>query len=284
MYAQDVSQENFEELVVAASFMQPVVIDFWAPWCAPCKALKPILEKLAEEYAGKFMLAKLNSDENQEISARYAVRGIPAVKAMVDGKIVDEFTGALPEGAVREWLDKLIPSPAEELRREAQQLVATGEVDKALQVLTEAAALDSTNEWVRVDAAELLLAKGETAEAKRLLDSLKMPEIVKDMRVLQLIAQVKVALMGAAGEDETTLAAAVAGNGNDLDARLKLANVLIASNRYADGMDQLLEIVQRDRGFQDGIGRKTLLDVFNLLGGQGELVTTYRRRLASLLN
>jgi putative thioredoxin len=135
-----------------------------------------------------------------------------------------------------------------------------------------------------VDAAELLLAKGETAEAKRLLDSLKMPEIVKDMRVLQLIAQVKVALMGAAGEDETTLAAAVAGNGNDLDARLKLANVLIASNRYADGMDQLLEIVQRDRGFQDGIGRKTLLDVFNLLGGQGELVTTYRRRLASLLN
>ena len=104
MNALDVSQADFEEKVVSASRKQPVVIDFWAPWCAPCKVLKPILEKLADEYKGKFLLAKVNSDENQEIAARYAVRGIPSVKAMVDGKIVSEFTGALPEGAVRDWL------------------------------------------------------------------------------------------------------------------------------------------------------------------------------------
>ena len=127
MFSQDVSQADFEEQVVEASFKQPVVIDFWAPWCAPCKVLKPILEKLADEYGGKFRLAKVNSDENPEISARYAVRGIPSVKAMVDGKVVNEFTGALPESAVRDWLDKIIPSPAEEMRREAQQLAATGD-------------------------------------------------------------------------------------------------------------------------------------------------------------
>ena len=284
MNAQDVSQADFEEKVVNASFKQPVVIDFWAPWCAPCKVLKPILEKLAAEYGGKFQLAKVNSDENPEISARYAVRGIPAVKAMVDGKIVNEFTGALPEGAVRDWLDKIIPSPAEELRRAAQQQVDAGDLDGALQKLAEAAKLEPNNEAVRVDSAEILLVQGKAEEAQGLLDTLKSHDILKDARVLQLKAQVRLAAMSAEGESETALAAAIAANGNDLEARLKLANVLIASNHPAEGMDLLLEIVRRDRGFKDDIGRKTLLDVFNLLGGQGELVSTYRRKLAALLN
>lgn len=284
MSSQDVSQADFEEKVVAASFKQPVVIDFWAPWCAPCKVLKPILEKLADEYGGKFKLAKVNSDENPEISARYAVRGIPAVKAMVDGKIVNEFTGALPESAVRDWLDKVIPSPAEELRREAQQQAATGDVEGALQLLAEASALDPDDERVRVDAAELLLAKGDAEDAQRLLDTLKAPDILKDARVLQLKAQVRLAEMREEGESEAALAAAIAANEDDLEARFKLANVLIASNRPAEGMDQLLEIVRRDRKFKDDIGRKTLLDMFNLLGGQNELVPAYRRKLAALLN
>ena len=284
MYSQDVNQANFDQQVVAASFRQPVVIDFWAPWCAPCKVLKPILEKLAAEYAGKFLLAKVNSDENPEIAAQFAVRGIPAVKAVVDGKVVDEFTGALPESVVREWLDKIIPGPAEELRRAAQKQAATGDLDGALQRLAEAATLDPANEWVRVDAADISFAKGDAGEAQRLLDTLKDHDILNDARVLQLKAQVRLAEMSEEGESEASLVAAVAANGNDLEARLKLANVLIASNRHAEGMDQLLEIVQRDRSFKEDIGRKTLLDVFNLLGGQGELVAAYRRKLASVLN
>ncbi len=284
MYAQDVSQADFEQQVVAVSFKHPVVIDFWAPWCAPCKVLKPVLEKLAGEYGGKFKLAKVNSDENQEIAARYAVRGIPAVKAMVDGKIVNEFTGALPEGMVRDWLDKIIPSPAEELRREAQQLADKDDLDGALRKLAEASKLDPNNEVVRVDSAEILLVQGNADDAQRLLDTLKEPDILKDARVLQLKAQVRLAEMQEEGGSEAELAAAVRANGNDLEARLKLANVLIAANRPAEGMDQLLEIVRRDRSFRDDIGRKSLLDVFNLLGGQGELVATYRRKLAALLN
>ena len=284
MSAQDVSQADFEEQVVQASFRQPVVIDFWAPWCAPCKVLKPILEKLADEYGGKFKLAKVNSDENQEIAARYAVRGIPSVKAMVDGKIVNEFTGALPESSVPEGLDRIIPSPAEELRREAQRIVDAGDLDGALQKLAEAAKLEPNNELVRVDSAEVLLAQGNPDEAQRLLDTLRDIDILKDARVLQLKAQVRLAEMKEVGESEASLAAAIAANENDLEVRLKLANVLIAANRAAEGMDQLLEIVRRDRKFRDDIGRKMLLDVFNLLGGQGELVATYRRKLAVLLN
>ncbi len=284
MNSLDVSQADFEQQVVAASFKHPVVIDFWAPWCAPCKSLKPILEKLAAEYGGKFVLAKVNSDENPQIAARYGVRGIPAVKAVVDGEVVNEFTGALPESAVREWLDKIIPTPAEELRREAQGKAQAGDLDKALELLGEASVLDEKNEWVRVDAAEILLVKGEVDEAQRLLDTLKDHDVLKDARVLQLMAQVRLSVMKEEGASEAQLSAAIAANENDLDARLKLANVLIASNRVAEGMDQLLEIVRRDRKFKDDIGRRTLLDVFNLLGGQGELVSSYRRKLASLLS
>jgi len=284
MYSRDVSQADFEQQVEIASFQQPMVIDFWAPWCAPCKVLKPILEKLAEEYGGKFLLAKVNSDENPEISARYKVRGIPAVKAMVDGKIVNEFTGALPEGQVREWLNKIIPSPAQELQREARAQAEAGNVEGALAKLAEASALDPNDERLRVDAAELLLARGDAEEAQRLLDTIKDFDLLKDERVLQLKAQVRLAAMQEEGGDEASLVAAIAANAGDLEARFKLANVLIAANRSAEGMDQLLEIVQRDRTFRDDIGRKTLLDVFNLLAGQRELVAEYRRKLAGLLN
>ena len=284
MHEMEVSEADFDEKVVAASRQQPVVIDFWAPWCAPCKVLKPILEKLAAEYGGQFLLAKVNSDENPELSTRYGVRGIPSVKAMVDGKIVNEFTGALPEGAVREWLDKIIPSPAEKLRHSARQRLAAGDLDGAMQNLTEASVLDPNNEWVRVDAAEILFARGEPGEAQQLLDSVKDLDLLKDARVMQLKAQVRLAEMREVGENEGALRTALSVNENDLEARLRLANMLIASNRHAEGMDELLEIVRRDRGFRDDIGRKMLLDVFNLLGGQGELVATYRRKLASLLS
>lgn len=284
MYAQDVSEIDFEDKVIAASFNQPVVVDFWAPWCAPCKVLKPLLEKLAEEYAGKFLLAKVNSDENPEISAQFKVRGIPAVKAVVNGKVVDEFTGALPEGEVRAWLDGIIPSPAEELRHAAQQQWAAGDADGAMRSLAEASVLDPANEWVRVDSAEILLTQGKVDEARSLLDSLRDVDVQKDARVLQLLAQARVATMVEDGEDEAALRAAIQADENDLEARLKLAHVLVTANRPAEGMEQLLEIVRRDRKFKDDIGRRTLLDVFNLLGGHGELVKEYRRKLAGLLN
>jgi putative thioredoxin len=277
-HALDVGLADFGQNVLEASKQRPVVVDFWAPWCGPCKSLKPILEKLAAEYGGKFLLAKINSDENQELAARYAVRGIPSVKAFIDGEVVDEFSGALPEAEVRAFLDRLIPSPADELRLQAADARAAGDLSAALQRLAEASKLDPANVGVRVDAAEIMLDLEEAGEAERLLGSVADDA---DPRVPQLRARMQ--FLGAAGEDEAALRARVAANENDLDARLQLANLLVAAARYEAGMDELLEIVRRDRSFGDDIGRKTLLSVFNLLGG-GELVSRYRRMLASALN
>jgi putative thioredoxin len=253
------------------------VVDFWAPWCGPCKSLKPILEKLAAEYGGKFLLAKINSDDNHELAARYGVRGIPSVKAFVDGEPVDEFSGALPEGEVRAFLDRLVPGPADELRVQAVELRTAGDMPAALQKLADASRVDPNHLGVRLDAAEIMLDLGEADEARRLIGSVSDEA---DPRVPQLKARLQ--FMGAAGEDVAALTAQVAANENDLAARFKLANLLVAAGQYEAGMDQLLEIVRRDRGFEDDIGRKTLLSVFDLLGG-GELVSRYRRRLSSLL-
>ena len=281
-FAFDVDASNFDRVVMAGSQSAPVLVDFWAPWCGPCKALKPILEKLADEFQGKFILAKINSDENQELAAQFGVRGIPSVKAIYRGEIVDEFSGALPESAVREFLARLIPSPAEELRAQAAAQRAAGDAAAALQTLTEASRLDPQNEAVRLDAAELLAEQGELDEARGLLDSLA-PAARLDERAQRLQARLDFAQAGTGDADEARLRAAITADANDLDSRLRLANLCVAAGRYSEGMDLLLEMIALDKTWNDGAARKTLLAVFNLLGAD-PLVAQYRRKLASALN
>jgi len=276
-HALDVGIADFAQQVIEESKHRPVVVDFWAPWCGPCKSLKPILEKLAAEYGGKFLLAKINSDDNQELAARYGVRGIPSVKAFVNGEPVDEFSGALPEGEVRAFLDRLVPSPVDEMRAQAAALRGAGDLSAALQKLADASRIAPDHVGVRLDAAEIMLDLNEADEAQRLMGNMADDA---DLRVPQLKARLQ--FMRAAGEDQAALAARVTANENDLEARLTLANLLVAAGQHEAGMDQLLEIVRRDRSFGDDIGRKTLLSVFDLLGG-GELVSRYRRLLSSVL-
>jgi putative thioredoxin len=171
-HAFDVDTGNFQEIVIDGSRQVPVVVDFWAPWCGPCRTLKPLLEKLAGEFGGQFILAKVDADKNQELAAQYGVRGIPSVKAFVDGQLVDEFSGALPEPQVREFLARLIPSPVDELRRAARQARESGDLDQALQLLVQATQLDRNDEGLRVDAADVLIEQGQLDEARQLLDSL----------------------------------------------------------------------------------------------------------------
>ena len=278
-HAIDVGLADFSQAVLEESRHRPVVVDFWAPWCGPCKSLKPILEKLAAEYGGQFLLAKINADDNQELAARFGVRGIPSVKAFVNGEPVDEFSGALQEDEVRVFLDRLLPSPVEDMRAEAAALRAAGDMPAALQKLADASRLDPAHVGVRLDATEVMLDLNEADEASRLLGSLTDDA---DPRVPQLRARLK--FMSASGEDDqATLVAAVAADENNLAARLKLANLYVAAGQYEAGMDQLLEIIRRDRGFEDDVGRKTLLAVFDLLNGD-PLVSQYRRKLASALN
>lgn len=280
-YSFDVDASDFQQVVIEGSRKVPVIVDFWAEWCSPCRMLKPILEKLAEEFQGKFILAKVDSDRNQAIASQYGVRGIPNVKAFLDGEIIDEFSGALPESEVRAFLQRVLPSPADTLRIAAGQAREQGDLAQALQLLAEASKLDPKNEATRLEAADILLELGELGEARRLFDSVSPLTRMED-QAQQVEARLNFAEAG--GGDEAELLSHLEARPDDLDARLRLANLLIAGGRHRDGLEQLLDLVRRDRAWNDEAARKAMLAAFNLLGGQDPLVAEYRRKLARALN
>jgi putative thioredoxin len=287
-HSYDVTVADFDDKVLAASQAVPVVVDFWAPWCQPCRILKPILEKLAAEFGGKFILAKVNSDENQELSARYGVRGIPAVKAFVGGEMVDEFTGALPEAQVRDFIAGLIPSPAEPLRREALAAYQSGDIEGARRLMAQAINTDPANDTAYLDFVELCLATKDgaaVAEAKQVLDIVA--ERARDAdRVAALRARLQLAAAGG-GADIAALRSKVEADADDLDAKLQLANALAAATDYRAAFEQLLAIVRKDRKWNDEAGRKTMLTLFTMLGAQpqfDDLVREFRVALSRTLN
>lgn len=279
----DVTEADFEQQVIAASMQMPVVVDLWAEWCGPCRMLKPILEKLAEEYQGRFRLAKVDSDQNQDIARQFAVRGIPTVIGIVNGREVARFTGAQPESSVREFLDKLMPSPAEPLVQQAAAALSGGDVTHALHHLQEALTLDPAHLEARLAASEILLGTGRLQDAQVMLDGLPADKH-GDERVSALAARIDFALKTKDSPDPGVLQQRVQSNPADLEARLQLAILLSAREEYETALQHLLSIVQQDRHFQDDIGRKTMLEVFQLLGGGHELVSRYRRLLAQALN
>ena len=277
----DSTVADFDRDVVEASRLTPVVVDFWAPWCGPCRALKPVLEKLAAEFGGKFLLAKVNTDENPEVAERYGVRGIPNVKAFVDGKVANEFTGAQPESAVRRFLETVVPSPAETLRRAAQEDVARGDFDAAETRLRQAIGLDATANDARVDLAALLAARQDLAGAEAALAPI--PEHRRDERAANLLTRIGLARKRANLPDAATLKARVDAQPADLEARLAYAERLVADGTYRAALDELLEVVRRDRSERRERARKAIVEVFALAAGEPELVSEYRRALASAL-
>ncbi len=280
-YSFDTTAESFEKEVLKASERVPVLVDFWAPWCAPCRVLKPILEKLAGEYQGRFLLAKVNSDEHPQLSARFGVRGIPNVKAFVDGKLADEFTGALPESGVRAFIDRLIPTPAEKLRRAARALVIQGDFDEAERHLRNALALDPANHVVRLDLVELLLAKNSQAEADELFAPI--PERERDERADRLYSVLALWKKSQQLPTLEALQAKLAADPADLDALMALGERLVADQRFEPALAALLEVVRKDRGALRTSARKLMVEVFNLAEDQPDLVSEYRKLLAGAL-
>ena len=278
----DSTAADFDRDVLEASKRTPVVVDFWAPWCGPCRALKPIMENLAAEFEGKFLLATVNTDENPEIAARYGVRGIPNVKAFVDGKLANEFTGAQPESAVRRFLETLVPSPAEQLRRGAQADLAQGDFDAAETKLREAIALDGASDAARVDLAALLAARQDLAGAEAELAAI--PEDRRDERAAELATRLAFERKRASLPDAGILKSSVDAEPDNLDARLVYAERLVADGQYRAALDELMEVVRRDRGDRRERAREAMVQVFGLAADQPDVVTEYRRKLASALH
>jgi putative thioredoxin len=277
----DVTQQNYDE-VIKTSFEVPVLLDFWASWCQPCLMLTPVLTKLAEEYQGKFLLGKLNTEEQQEIAGRFGIRSIPTVKLFRDGQPVDEFMGALPEQTVRAFLDKHVARESDAQVATAVELIAAGNATEAIDLLQAAHENDPENPRVVLALARAQAADGDVTAAEATLKNL--PQDVRDQPEAvalrnRLYFEERVAGVPTMTELETRVGA----NPDDPEATYHLAMRKVIDEDYETAMDLLLQLMQKDRSFDDDAGRRALLKVFELLGDDPR-VALYRRRMASLLH
>ncbi|MFN4359612.1 MAG: thioredoxin [Hylemonella sp.] len=317
----DITTENFETEVIHASMSVPVLVDFWAPWCGPCKSLGPILEKLETAYEGRFVLAKINSDEQQELAAAFGIRSIPTCVLMMGGKPVDGFMGALPEGKLREFLDKHLPGEdqlqAQADAEEAQEHLESGDIASALARMAQALQADPANDELRYDYIKLLIGSGDLDQAAaqlaptlaRIPVPLQFEALQQWLNALEFVGNDPRGQWPLEKFDET-----IAANKRDFAARFAKARVLMAANEWVAALDELLEIIMRDKKWDEEAPRKTFVAILELLtppkpkaaapdasgksaGGielagpttvqqdeQAALVSAYRRKLSMALN
>ena len=276
----DVTRDNFQQ-VMETSFEVPVLMDFWASWCQPCQVIMPVLANLAGEYQGRFLLAKLNTEEEQEIAGRFGIRSIPTVKLFRDGQPVDEFMGALPEGAIRDFLDRHVARASDADIEKAHEQLLAGNVGDAIATLEAARQADPGNPRVVLALAETQLGKGDVAAARSLLDGLPASEREKPEAVAlkgRLYFEERIGDAPAENELQTRLAS----DPDDHEALFQLAMRKVGEGEYDAGVDMLLELMKKDRSYGDDAGRQGLLRIFELLGDDPR-VSRYRSSMASLL-
>ena len=276
----DVTEADFRQTVLERSLEVPVLLDCWAPWCGPCRSLKPILEKLAQAYGGAFVLAKLNTDEAPQISAALQIRSIPLVVLFIGGRPVDQFMGAQPEGAIRKFLDKHLGpqvSEAEQLRQEA---ASAPDAETAEAILREALTFEPRNDAVLLDLAERVIARGDLEEAAALLEAV--PAEARKDRHAGLIKRIELARNRPPG-NATELEARIAAHGKDFEARFALAAIRVWEGDYQAAFDQLLEVVLRDKAEWREKARLQLVEWFDACP-DAAIVSRGRRYLGMYLN
>ncbi|MGO2133185.1 MAG: tetratricopeptide repeat protein [Halomonas sp.] len=275
----EANTSNIQQLL-DMSMQVPVILDCWAPWCEPCKNLMPVMEKLAREYNGAFILAKLNIDENPEIAEQLGVRSVPDVKLISQGGLVDQFQGALPEKQIREWLSKYFPAPAEaplSPEEEAAAAFEAGDTATALTIYQELVSQWPDHHDYQVELARVLAAAKQADDALAVLDNLP-PEVRDAAPARGVRASIEFADEAPSAEQIEAL-----GERDDSEACYQRAMRQVADGQYEDGLEALLTLMKQDRAYQDDIARKTLLRVFDALGADHPLTVSYRRKLFALL-
>lgn len=283
-YIFDVTTASFEQLVIENSFHKPVLVDFWAEWCAPCKALMPLLAKIAEGYQGELLLAKVNCDVEQDIVMRFGIRSLPTVVLFKDGQPVDGFAGAQPESAIRAMLEPHVQEPAApqaDLLDSARAQYAAGQIAAAEQLLQQLLTEDNQNAAALILYARCLAERGALDEAQAVLDAVKGDEHRQELAGAR--AQLTFLRQVASLPEAAELKSRLAQDAGDDEAAFQLAIHQLARQQYETALDGLLRLFMRNRGYGDDLPRKTLVQVFDLLGKEHPLVISYRRKLYQAL-
>jgi len=282
-YHFDVTAENFDQFVLENSQHVPVLVDFWAPWCGPCKTLMPLLSRLAEEYAGQFLLAKVNIDEQSQLATQFAVRSVPTVKLIRHGKVVDEFMGAIPEQQIRRFLDPHIERESDRQLPAIQAAFDAGQHEQALEQLQQLREDEPENLRLILAQTEMLITLKRLDEANTLINSLP-ANLEQDAEVQGLKSRLQLLSAVQDAPDLETLRRQIETNPDDSEARYLLAMQQNAAADYEGALESFLELLKRDRNYADDGARKGMLMIFEQLGGEGELVSRYRRQMAMALH
>ena len=280
-YIVDIDESNAQTLLIEESLKRPVVVDFWADWCGPCKQLMPILEKLAAEYQGAFLLAKVNADEQQMLAQQLGVRSLPTVMVIKDGQPIDGFSGAQPESAVREMLDKYVPSPQADSLAEAEQLLAEGDVPGALALYRGAWEESGQKPEFTLAYAGALVTANRLDEAEALLKEIKLVD--QDARYEQLMAQIELQRQAARSPEIEALEADLTKDEQNHEVRIKLAVQLSSHGQYREALEHLLIVLRVDRDWGNGEAKRVYLDMIATIGKGDPLAAEYQRKLFSLL-
>ncbi|HEY3698251.1 MAG TPA: thioredoxin [Spongiibacteraceae bacterium] len=276
-----VTMVNAKEILIDESFQRPVLVDFWADWCEPCKSLMPILEKLANEYAGQFLLAKVDCDAEQRIAQQFGVRSLPTIMLMKDGQPADGFVGAQTETAVRQMLEKFLPKPWDLQLEQARAAIAAGDYGSALTLLRNAYEESRKRTDIGMELAAVLIALKRFDEASAQLDLIKLVD--RDQRHQQLLAQIELQREAAKTPEIRSLEETLRQAPDDLEVAYQLALQYSQNQQHREALDLLIEIVRKNKQFREGGAKKTLLDIIAMLGNTDPLAKEYQRKLFSLM-